>query len=420
MSTAPQPRRPGGGRPNPTSSSSSGSSSRQTPPTQLQIPRDNVRESFHPPAPKLWKSPPYVSVLRVGMSDHVVAGINVDSAGQGGWQYPQSLPALALKPLRTPGGSSIGGSSRPKLSLSPLPTPQGSSDGPTQTASGNSSSLMPTASASYSVPSTKPPPLLHAASSSTNTPRRSTPALKLAISSTSTPVPSSSSYATSQYPTDHYLSAEDDYNQLNSELQTPLARHNPHQHAITMEDQNPTLQARGHEYDGEGESSFGYGRLDNGLRETSTQMSSMTEDIKAALSKSRYDSSPAPSIRNRSRASSITGSLGQGGSRRGSLAGLGDDLGMSGLNLDNNGNGSENGGCHGYQGEFGDDRGSERRGSLGSNEEGGWGEIDPDSLRTIKRLGEGTGGAVELVQDMRTGMVMAKKVGQLFVMLKLD
>jgi hypothetical protein len=36
--------------------------------------------------------------------------------------------------------------------------------------------------------------------------------------------------------------------------------------------------------------------------------------------------------------------------------------------------------------------------------------IDPEKLVVLKRLGEGSGGAVELVKDTRTGRIMAKKV----------
>lgn len=36
--------------------------------------------------------------------------------------------------------------------------------------------------------------------------------------------------------------------------------------------------------------------------------------------------------------------------------------------------------------------------------------FDPEELMMIKRLGEGTGGSVDLVQDRATGRIMAKKV----------
>jgi len=189
---------------------------------------------------------------------------------------------------------------------------------------------------------------------------------------------------------------EDEDAQLNSALRTPLAR----------EDQNPTLQARGRDYDG-GESSYGYGTFGNGLGgEGPSQMSVMTEDIKSALARSgKYDNSPAPSIRTRSRANSGAGSIVTLGSRRSSGAGVGgDELSMANLNL-----GDED--C-----VLASRRDSEpgRRISLGSEgdeEVKGWG-MDPGDLRTIRRLGEGTGGAVELVQDMRSGRIMAKKVSK--------
>lgn len=36
--------------------------------------------------------------------------------------------------------------------------------------------------------------------------------------------------------------------------------------------------------------------------------------------------------------------------------------------------------------------------------------FEPAELEHVRRLGEGTGGAVELVKDPRSGRIMAKKV----------
>jgi len=159
-------------------------------------------------------------------------------------------------------------------------------------------------------------------------------------------------------------------------LRTPLAG----------EDRNPTLQAR--QYYGDGESSYGYGMSNNGLDDQS-DVSAMTAALRQAVSRSKFDGSPHPS--SRSRASSTAGSSGRNSiTQRPEV----DDLTMlRSLSL-------------------GDDNG---RRSFDSSEEGGYVSdegtpFDPSGLVFLRRLGEGTGGSVDLVQDPRTGRVMAKKV----------
>lgn len=172
------------------------------------------------------------------------------------------------------------------------------------------------------------------------------------------------------YPIDH------DDDALNSALRTPLAG----------EDRNPTLQAS--QYYGDGESSYGYGMSNNGLDDQS-HVSAMTAALRQAVSRSKFDGSPNPS--SRSRASSTAGS-----SRRNSATHRPDidDLAMlKSLSL-------------------GDDGG---RRSFDSSEDGGYVSdegtpFDPSGLIFLRRLGEGTGGSVDLVEDPRTGSVMAKKV----------
>ena len=282
-----------------------------------------------------------------------IAGILVDSPGQGGWQYPQSLPSLALKPIKTPGSAS---SSRPKLSLSNLPSSHAS---PVM----NNSIYLPA-----TVPSTRPPPLLNAPSASNVPSRRSTPALKLAM-----PISTSAGYNGLSVNTTYSL---DDDDSLNSALRTPLAG----------EDRNPTLRAS--ELNGDGESSYGYGRSYD--LENHTDVSAMTAALRQVVSRSRFDGSPNPS--SRSRANSNAGSVASG-SRRGSLAP--DDLTqLKNLSI----------------GDF------PSRRSFDSSDEGGYQSeevdpFDPSELVLVRRLGEGTGGSVDLVQDPRTGKVMAKKVG---------
>lgn len=293
----------------------------------------------------------------------VSAGIMVDSPGQGGWQYPQSLPSLALKPVRSPALGSAS-SSRPKLSLSGFPSPQPSPP-------------IPGVSMPAPIPATVPntrPPLLNAPSASASGSGRRTPALKLAMPA-ATGGSSSNLSMGRQYPDEH----DHDDDTLNSGLRTPLAG----------EDPNPTIQARFYNNDEDEESSYGYGRRNNGLQSNNeSEVSAMTAALRQAVSRSRFDGSPHPA--SRSRANSNAGSL---GSRRSSLATPDDLAQLKSLSIDDiPSRRSFDSGDEGYQ--------SEEAGE----------PFDPSGLVYVRRLGEGTGGAVDLVRDPRTGNVMAKKV----------
>ncbi|OCF37132.1 STE/STE7/MKK protein kinase [Kwoniella heveanensis CBS 569] len=351
------PRRPGGARPNPNRSSANVGTAAPLP--KLNIPPGNV------------------------------PGINVDQANQGGWQIPSSLPSLAFRPMKSsPGPSSSG---RPKLTLSGVSTP---------TLAPVVTPPIPSGTSSHSASGR--PPLLNAPSSSYNRPpsgqpssRTATPILKLSIPGSSG---TSSGFSTSH----DYPAEQEDPDSLGSALKTPT----PYSMG---EDMNPTLQARGRDYDGDGESSYGFGRLGNGLGENNegNTISAMTEDIKMALTRSRFDPSPASSFTplpgSRSRASSIVGGRSRAGSSTsGSRRGT-EGSKRGSWEARSRGSGSESGhghgsGAHGYVGVGDED---EKKDSP---------VFDPDDLVFMKRLGEGTGGAVELVQDRKTGRIMAKKV----------
>lgn len=337
--------------------------------------------------------------------------MNVDSANENGWHQPPTsfpaipnLPSLALNPMAR--SSSSLNTSRPKLSLSGFSTPATSSPSLLP-----STQIDPPALARFPSLSTGRPALLNAPSANlTPRPDRSlTPSLKLAIPSGQGQ--SSSNFSASH---DYYPPAtpplEDDYS-----LSTPTASH-------SGEDRNPTLVPRGRDYDGDQESSYGYGRLNNGLgirngSEAGDAMSSMAADIRQALSRSRINASASGSV-----ISSNTNGQGlvypageaasgsQSSSRASSIRrqGRGRDTGLpeiGGLSLEG------------------------RRGSVTSlassgrstpvqgmpNEEGGGKEEspivkDPERLVVVRRLGEGSGGAVELVRDSDTGRLLAKKV----------
>lgn len=169
-----------------------------------------------------------------------------------------------------------------------------------------------------------------------------------------------------------------DEDALNSALKTPLAG----------EDRNPTIQARYHADDDDGESAYGYGRHNNGLQsDNGTELSAMTAALRQAVSRSKFDGSPHPA--SRSRANSNAGSM---NSRRSSNAGVDDLAQLKSLSIDD----------------------IPTRKSFDSVDEGYRSEpgepFDPNGLVHVRRLGEGTGGAVDMVRDPRTGKVMAKKV----------
>ncbi|WWD20155.1 hypothetical protein CI109_104631 [Kwoniella shandongensis] len=397
--TTPQPhRRPGGARPNPKRPSSSGSGSGSSFGAPSQQPP--------PPPPKLC------------IPSGNVPGMNVDQNNEGGWQIPSvSLPALALRPMKPI--STPSSSTRPKLTLSAVPSPSASPSLPPAT----------------TLPITRPP-LLNAPSSSLYAPksasRSATPALKLSIPGLIGSGTSSGFSATGHdYPTE-----SEDNDDLASALKTPTPLRGG---GMVAEDMNPTLQARGNDYDGDGESSYGYGQVGNGLRAggggSSDQISAMTEDIRQALSRSKYESSPASSLSglpgNRSRSGSNATRSRAGSSATNSRRGSGgsnaipdDLLSFRSLEISSPLPASD----AGWR-DTGSGRGSmeERRsagtGAVASGSSDGHGHgwnddgeekrspvFNPDDLVLIRRLGEGTGGSVDMVQDRRTGKIMAKKV----------
>ncbi|WVR08200.1 hypothetical protein IAU60_005247 [Kwoniella sp. DSM 27419] len=387
----PVPRRPGGARPNPGSGRASSGLGAAPPPPRIHIPPDNV------------------------------PGINVDQANQGGWQVPSSLPALALRPMRPSPTPSAAG--RPKLTLSGVSNPA-------------STTPPPLAPPLPHQPCSQPVPVLHARPALLNAPsapypahtssqgsssRIPTPALKLSIPG------SSGSGISSNFSSSHdYPSESEDNDSLNSALKTPT----PYAYG---DDDNPTLQARGRDYD-DGESSYGFGRLGGGLNggagDQSNTMQSMTEDIRQALTRSRFDPSPAssftplPGSRSRAGSSASRSRAGSsaGPSRRGSNA-LEEMLAITNLHISGSAQGSrrsslevrrtgDTGSVSGTSSRNGSEHG--HGGSAGGCEDDEEKKespiFDPEDLIFVKRLGEGTGGAVELVQDRRSGRIMAKKV----------
>ena len=290
----------------------------------------------------------------------IVAGIVVDQANEGGWHYPSpSLPALALSGPRA--SPSPGPASRPKLTLSSLSAPSSSSSPrPPPTA------LPPVTSRPYLV-----------SNPSSGSRSVSTPTLKLAIPAGGGGGPAFTSQP--EYRPDSASGDDDD--SLNSSLKTPMAN------ATDM-----TIRA-GSDYDEE--SSYGYGRINNGSNDSTDALRAMTTEIRQTLSRSRFES-PNPSYvnlptsartvssgsRSSSRASSAAGEL---DSRRGSMVANepGVAKAMAGMSL------------------------SEPAPMPSGVDH----MFDPTKLVRIRRLGEGAGGAVELVQDPQTGWIMAKKVG---------
>lgn len=307
-----------------------------------------------------------------------LAGINVDQAGQGGWQMPSnSLPSLALNPRASKLG---GGSAKPKLSLSGFGTPASSPSphpAPLQT------SIPPAITA-------RRPALLNAPSAASMTPSRGsdTPSLKLAIPGLGLGGLGGGAGFTGG----HDYPEEEDF----SDLATPMAGDG--------EDRNPTIMARGNHDDGE--SSYGYGLVNNGLGNNGDRMTAMTQDIRQALAhRSRFDPTPPPFHHHnsaptpigvvRSRPNSRSNST--AGSRRGSGAATPqmDDLAsLQNLSISNG---------------SGDMCRSDSQSSIGTKGEG-IPIINPEDLTLVKRLGEGAGGSVDMVRD-KNGRVMAKKVG---------
>lgn len=277
-----------------------------------------------------------------------------------------------------------------------------------------------------SFPSTQPPPLLHASSARSAPNRKPTPALKIALPSVSNgPSGYSSGNASASSSTSNLgvYSYED-----GDTLRTPLARvgaGSVHMGTMSLEDNNPTLQARNND-DG-GESAYGYGMWNNGLRARGAgadDEDAMTAALKEAVSRYGGVNSPNPSIRSRSRANSNVNSINS--SRRGSATNsLEDDLSaLKGLSIatpskprarDFGDRSAPSGSSTPLDGRRSLD--SVRSGSGADDSFDSNGDvlepIDPSGLELIRRLGEGTGGSVDLVRDTRTGRVMAKKVSSI-------
>ena len=194
----------------------------------------------------------------------------------------------------------------------------------------------------------------------------------------------------------HGYPDEDDF----SDLRTPMAG--------DAEDRNPTILARGSD---DGESSYGYGRINNGLGDSGDRMSAMTHDIRQALAnRSRFDPTPQQSYAgsSRSRASSRTNSAANSRRSSGVATPQPDDLtALKNLTI------SQEAGQIGSAGpDSADGHGSVY--SHYSDEEINQGIpiINPADLTLIRRLGEGAGGSVDLVKD-KQGKIMAKKVSHI-------
>jgi mitogen-activated protein kinase kinase len=319
------------------------------------------------------------SIITAGLR-LTTAGIHVDQANEGGWQIPSnSLPSLALNPRP----KSATGGAKPKLSLSGFSSPA-----PTPTPSYTQSPM-----AVPSIPSRRPP-LLNAPSASQTPSRSLTPSLKLAIPGLQSGAVSGGSGFTSA----HGYPDEDDF----SDLRTPMAG--------DAEDRNPTILARGGD---DGESSYGYGRINNGLGDSGDRMSAMTHDIRQALAnRSRFDPTPQQSYSgsSRSRASSRTNSAANSRRSSGVATPQPDDLtALQNLTI------SQEAGQIGSAGpDSADGHGSVY--SRHSDDEANQGIpiINPADLTLIRRLGEGAGGSVDLVRD-KQGKIMAKKVRIVFL-----
>lgn len=181
---------------------------------------------------------------------------------------------------------------------------------------------------------------------------------------------------------------------------------------------------RNKDYDGDEESSYGYGRLNNGLgtQGGGDAMSSMTADIRQALSRSRFDSFNSATS---SRAGILNGDVYSGvGSALVDRSGHASPSSSRASSRHRNGAGRETGMPDMASMSLGERRGSIDVDSIGRGSgrstpvrrsmEDDRPELspvfDPSKLVVVRRLGEGSGGAVELVRDPGTGRLLAKKV----------
>lgn len=293
------------------------------------------------------------------------AGINVDQAGEGGWQMSAGLPpapavpALNRRPMPslsmpgtplsmpgTPGPSTL---QRPKLTLASVAP-----------ASASAPSVATLGSLDYAhgggaAPSA--PPRLEASRLAPAIPSRlgggsraGTPSLKLAINLGG----SGGSGFSSAYDEDG-----------GSQILTP----------VPGEDRDATVHANRPDVCG-----GAYGGLN--------PMDAMTEDLRATMDRLRFESSPAPSApRSRTTSNALDAR------REGSLD---DDLrNLRSIALPANAI---------------DDEPHSRESSRPNSFHGAEGEFDASELTFLRKLGEGAGGAVHLVQT-RDGEVLARKVG---------
>lgn len=303
------------------------------------------------------------------------AGINVDQAGEGGWHTPSGLPpapaipALSRRPhpptpsLSLPGTPGASGSAtprRPKLTISSVAP----ASAPEISTLGNcdyDSSPAPGPSQPYRLEASRLAPAIPSRLGAGSS-RSSTPSLKLAI-----PLGGSGGSG--------FSSAYDDDG--GSQLLTP----------VPGEDRDATVHANRHSRVAERPSSDDSGSAFGGLND----MDQMTKDLRETMDRLRFEPSPAPSAQ-RSRTSSNALEARNNGS-------LDDDLSKLRLvDLPSSAIDDEP-----------DSRGSSRPNSF----HGAGGLFDASDLTLIRHLGEGAGGAVDLVQA-RDGQVLARKVSPSF------
>lgn len=173
------------------------------------------------------------------------------------------------------------------------------------------------------------------------------------------------------------------------------------------EDRNPTIMARGNHDDGE--SSYGYGLVNNGLGDTGNRMTAMTHDIRQALSsRSRFDPVPPALIHHNSAPTPVRGgSMSRTTSRTESVPDSRRSSGTATPQMDDLAALRNLSIAHeaGQIGSLGPPDSQQDNHVEGE----GIPIINPDDLTLVKRLGEGAGGSVDMVRD-KNGRVMAKKV----------
>lgn len=316
-----------------------------------------------PPLPKDTACPPSPCIPISSVLANHAAGINVDQAGLGGWQQPSPLPSLALRPGRPMPSLSAGPSARPKLKL-PLGAPRAATAPALPTLAGLDSAE-PAASLTPTLSATLAPPPGAPGRPRMNTPRISTPALKLAI-----PAGGGGGSA--------FMAQDED--EGSSQLRTP----------VPGEDWDATVHAHSYGAGASGSRLAPTGHDDFGGAD---QMTAMTNEVRRAMSRMTFESSPAPSIGGRSRSGSNASSFMERRESSNSLNPADDLRQLRALSIgtptrDLNSDGSRPNSIHD----------TEDLTRLGSD------------LTLVRRLGEGAGGSVDLVCSARDGRVMARKV----------